>query len=517
MIFTVVPLAEVEPPPYPPGRPKPLPPPEPPEPRPPPEPPQPIPPDDATSSSPSAPPLRPLVVLGVVAVALLALALRLRDPLSSPIIGAEDPYAHMARTWDLGRGQLDNYPPGLAMLMLPFTMLGPATFYQVARFIPVLAGVSLAVGTFFLCRRWMHPAGAITAAALVAVMPETIRRTDVLFPTAVDLALLPWLFLLVLLAVDGRRAAAIGAVVLAVVLLAVHPWVFALAAPPLLVVTFVVAARQHRGWRVPLAIAGGLVLGAIIAALKFGSPIDLVMRHAWPHLQQLIRNPASLWPPPVFVDLPAMLTIPALVVAGAGAVVAVVHRNRLTLLALAWSLFLLPLVLVDWFDVWYLPHRTAAYLALGIAMLGGIAVSGFASLFSNADAKARNTGVAVAVLIVVGLAVPAGAATSPWYRIYQADDYTAWHDLQARSAPYVVAGSWQSQMGYAAVTGRSAVFDPTFFSDSSDRDFRLRQHPDLVVLVDHYALESGTPTAFLSQWHLVAQWGNGTLSAYTRN
>ncbi|MGH2669188.1 MAG: hypothetical protein ACRDH5_08760, partial [bacterium] len=62
----------------------------------------------------------------LAALLLLALAVRLKDPLSTPVIAAEDPYVHMTRTWDLlqGHGFPDRYPPGFAVLLAPVALLG---------------------------------------------------------------------------------------------------------------------------------------------------------------------------------------------------------------------------------------------------------------------------------------------------------------------------------------------------------------------------------------------------------
>ena len=78
---------------------------------------------------------RRLALAGILGLALLV---RMREPLSSPIIGAEDPYLHMAHTWDLlqGNGFAPGYPPGFAILLVPFAVLGPDLFYLAARFLP---------------------------------------------------------------------------------------------------------------------------------------------------------------------------------------------------------------------------------------------------------------------------------------------------------------------------------------------------------------------------------------------
>ncbi|MBI2079027.1 MAG: hypothetical protein HYT80_11800 [Euryarchaeota archaeon] len=144
--------------------------------------------------------------LGLAGVALLSLYLRLLDPLSSTIIGAEDPYLHMERTYQLIHGDgVRDYPIGFMILLAPFALLGPDAFYNAARFGPPVLGMAAVVLTFFLCRPYMHPSGALTASLLLGTIPEHIRRTDLLFPTALDLAILPFFFLVVMKLAEGRR------------------------------------------------------------------------------------------------------------------------------------------------------------------------------------------------------------------------------------------------------------------------------------------------------------------------
>ncbi len=432
-------------------------------------------------------------------------------------MGAEDPYGHMERTWDLVQGTAPtDYPPGLMLLLAPFTALGPANFYQVARFLPSLFGLSLAVGTFFLCRRTMHPAGALSAAALVAVMPEAIRRTNLLFPTAVDLAILPWFFLLVLRASDGSRAAwaGVGGCILAILLF--HPWALALLAPPLVLFALIVLMKNHRPWQAVVAGAVGLAAFGLLVGfgLRVGSPGEFQVAGVLPKMASLLSNPGSLWPLPPYVDLPWMLTVPALVLAILGAGVALVRRTRFSLLALLLTALLLPIVLVDWFGVWYLPHRTVAYFAIGIAMLCGLAVSEAARIVCEARPRWQGRTSTAAVAAVLLLTLPTALAMPPWYRLFGPSELEAWDAIEDRNAPLVVAGSWQARVGYRALTGEAAVYNVAFFEDAGVRAYELRQAPGLVVLVDNYTRDAGTPTAFLDGggWERIGQWG--TTSAY---
>lgn len=459
-------------------------------------------------------------LLGVVAV--IALALRLKEPLSSSIMGAEDSYRHVERVWDLVQGRgLGDYPPGLTLLLVPFTLLGPSGFYDVARFIPSVFGVGMVVAVFFLVRPYAHPAGALTASLLVAAMPEMVRRTDVLFPTALDLAILPVLFLFVLRASEGSQRSLIGVAIIGALLLAIHPWVMGLLVAPLVLFWVLMAAkkeglvtlRDRLGWRGGVAAAMFAVGVGALQVLHLGPTSAPVRDHALPKLAQLASNPASITPLPLYVDLPEMLTLAALALAGIGAVVAVTRRNRFGLLALLWSALLLPVVFVDWLGLWYIPHRAVAYLGIGIAMLAAVAVSELFKLLADSNKAQLPIGVGFAVLLLA-FVVPAGAAIDPWYRIYDKEDHEAWHALDEMDTEYVMAASWQARMGYRAVTARPAEYNPDFFDREEVRDFELLQNPGLVVVVDAHAVEAGTNTTFLEDWDLIGQWGS--TRAYVR-
>ncbi len=466
-------------------------------------------------NGPDLPPLGPWQWLGLAAIVVLALALRLRDPLSSAVIGAEDPYLHMERTWDLLQDKtVSDYPPGFMVLLLPLAMMGPDAFAWAARFLPPLFGAGMVAGTFFVCRRSGHGSGAFVASLLVALMPEAIRRTNLLFPTALDLALLPLLLLLVLRASEGQARAWVGIAVLGVLFLMVHPWVLALAIPPLLLFWLVLLLRGHAKWRVPAG--GGLVVGAaaFVLLLQQGVLEFLGLHHAGLRLAELVARPSSIVPFPQFVDLPAMLTVPALFLAAMGAILAFMRPTRFGVLALCWTTALLPLVAVDWFDVWYLPHRAVAYLAIGVAMLAALPVSLTIRLLAEARPTSRVPATLGALALVLALAIPTTATMDGWYRLYDEEDQEAWAELSSRGTDHVVTGSWQARTGYRAMTGGDAEFNPEFFNNSVVREFELHENPGLVVLVDRYAVDNQVQTEFLNDWERIGTWGD--TSAYTR-
>lgn len=451
----------------------------------------------------------PRVALG--ALLLLALAVRLREPLSSPIVGAEDPFLHMAQAWDItqGHGLPAHYPPGFPLLLAPFTLLGPAGFTLVARFGPPLLGVVMALGVFVLLERRLGGWPALAGAAVAALMPEVVFRTDLLFPTALDLALLPFVFHLALLASEGSRRALAGGVALVLFLLLAHPWVVALLAPTFLAFGVALTLRRERRRALILLGAGALGFAALALALAFlpgtWNPVPTFLQHAGPKLVSLIRNPASLLPLPQYVNLPAMLTWTALVLAIAGAARVAWTRSRVGLLALLWCALLLPMILVDWFDVWFIPHRTVAYFALGVAILAACTVE---ALTSALPRRAITPAGLVACVAIVALLTPSAMAVDPWYRIVDHDDTRAWESVSARHPSLVVTSSWEAAAGYRATTGQADVFAPNFFKDGADRDRTVAAHPDLVVLVDAHAKPNGLPTGFLGGWKKVGQWGD---------
>lgn len=469
-------------------------------------------------SQPGLPPQRltGVHVTILVATCALALYLRLRDPLSSAIIGAEDPYLHMERTWDLLQGHsVSDYPIGFMVFLLPFALMGPDAFYLATRFLPPLLGVGSVLAMFFLCRRYMQPMGALSAALVLAVMPEHILRTELMFPTALDLLLLPILFLSLIRGLEGRRNSLIIAGAIGLVLLFTHPWVVALAVPPLAAFWIILLVRDRvaRRWAAPAAGASFALFAGVVWFLPLNGFPHMLASRAVPRLEHLASTPSSLFPLPPFVNLDWQFTLPVLLLAGVGAILAFFRRNRLTLLALLWTLFLLPLALVDWFGITFLPHRIVAYLGLGIAILAALPIVELVSLFAAARPKSSVPAAFGILGVFLLLTVPSAMAMPPWYRLYDEEDYEAWHALDDRGTDYLMAGSWQSRAGYRALTGGDAIYYPAFFQDERVRSLTVESHPELVVLIDQYTKQEGLPTAFLQNWTLVGQWGDSR--AYT--
>lgn len=445
----------------------------------------------------------------VLLVALLGLALvvRMREPLSSPVIGAEDPYVHMARTWDLlqGRGLPEGYPPGFAFLLAPFALLGPTLFYVFARFLPPLLGVVEVLGVFLLVRENLRTPAAFVAASIVALMPENVFRTNLLFPTALDLAVLPFFLLHLMRAARGSRRAMGWAGGIALALAPIHPWVLVYMLPPTVVVAFL-AMRRTRNRKLALLALGALALVGLIFAFLPGAwnPAPAFLQSAGPRALELLTNPASLFPLPLHVDLPAMVSWSVLALAGVGALVALARRTPLGLAALAYTLAIVPFVFVDWFDVWFIPHRSVAYLSLGLALLAALPVELMGALpeWNMGDFAAAGV---IVTYLVLALA-PTAMAVEPWYRLYDERDYEAWRDTAGKDPSLVITGSWQGAAGYRAITGEPSVYNPTFFESEEARQDNLERHPDLVVLLDEHARSEGVRAP--GGWREVGRWGD---------
>lgn len=464
------------------------------------------------ASARDAHPTRTPALLGrralVLALLGLALFLRMREPLSSPIIGAEDPYLHMARTWDLlqGNGLPPGYPPGFAFLLVPFAILGPEAFYAFARFGPPFLGVVQVLGVYLLAREHLRTPAAFVAALAVALMPENVFRTNLLFPTALDLALLPFFLLFLLRAANKDRKALVWASGIALVSAFVHPWVLVYMLPPTALVALR-ALHQTRDRALAWGVLGVVALAGIVFAFLPGAwnPAPAFLQNAGPRLLELLRDPRTFLPLPRYVEtFPGMVTWSVIALAGVGVVTALVRRTTLGLAALVYTLAILPFVFVDWFDVWFIPHRSVAYLSLGLALLAALPVELMGALpdWNMGDVAAA----AVIGAYLLTAMTPAAAAVEPWYRLYDENDQQAWNELADREPDMVVTGSWEAATGYRAATGRAAVFNPDFFSDAKTREAWTQEHDDIIVLLDQNARDAGIRAP--GGWREVGRWGD---------
>ncbi|HET6403782.1 MAG TPA: glycosyltransferase family 39 protein [Candidatus Thermoplasmatota archaeon] len=437
----------------------------------------------------------------------LALAVRFREPLASPVIGAEDPYLHMARTWDLLDGHLStDYPPGFVILLAPFALLGPEVFAFVARFLPPFLGVVQVLGVYLLCRENLRTPAALVAATCVALMPENILRTNLLFPTALDLALLPFFLLHLLRATRGERISLAWCAGIALVLGVAHPWVLVYMMPPAIAAAFLMMRRKVD--RVVGIVALGLLaLAALLFAFLPGTwnPAPAFLQNAGPRALELLRDPRTILPLPMYVDsFPGMVSWSVIALAGVGVLTALVRRTPIGIVALVYALSIVPFVFVDWFDVWFIPHRSVAYLSLGMAILAALPVELMGALpeWNMGDVAAAAV---IGTYLVLAMTGPAFDVT-PWYRLYDEDDYAAWDAIDDRDPSLVISGSWQGAVGYRAITGNDALYNPTFFQSGEAQAHDTRQHPDAIVLLDAFAREDGVRPP--SGWREVGRWGD---------
>lgn len=149
-----------------------------------------------------------LVLVFLAGIVAVGTYLRAEDPLSSPVIGAEDPYTHIVFIKEsLVNGAFGDsfylgtemYPPGIHAFGGALAPLAGISLYDFARFVPIALGALGIVGMFVLANRLGGPIAGLASALVVAVMPENIFRTNLFFPTALDMALLPAFLLAFLL------------------------------------------------------------------------------------------------------------------------------------------------------------------------------------------------------------------------------------------------------------------------------------------------------------------------------
>jgi hypothetical protein len=225
------------------------------------------------------------LMLAIAAAVGYGLHLRLQDPLSSPVIAAEDPYTHMALVREhlrdgtinpLNSGS-DTYPPGMHALLaatIAFTGVG---LYDLARVGPAFFGALGLAGIGLLLARFEGAPAAIAGVLAAAIVPEMIFRTTMLSPTSLDLALLPFFSVAVLETLQGRLGWAAAAGALAGFMLMAHPWVFGIigvAGLALILLSTVLPWPERHG---PAMDAWGLV--AVVAIVGLG--IGLGLNGCW--------------------------------------------------------------------------------------------------------------------------------------------------------------------------------------------------------------------------------------------
>lgn len=277
---------------------------------------------------PALPQLSAVVVGGLVAaIAILGVALRLDDPLSSPAIGAEDPYTHIVFTKEaLARGWFGDsfhlgtpiYPPGIHAFTGALATVAGVSLYDFARFAPPLLGGLAVIGMFVLARRLAGVPAGLAAALVTAVLPEHVFRTNLYFPTAFDLAILPLYLLAFDLVVRGetsavRYGAAALFVTLSVPLAFLHPWAVVLFALPLAAYAAVRIVREGASGfgaavRSVLLPAGALVVAVAFAMASRWDQSDTGFADFFAQMGPLaVVSQLAFAPPQLFVALVIVL------------------------------------------------------------------------------------------------------------------------------------------------------------------------------------------------------------------
>lgn len=242
-----------------------------------------------TSTTPTKPNAKPLLYAGLAvllaAAVALGLQMRLEDPTSTTVVPAEDPYTHMALVREhLRDGTLDPlndvgtlYPPGMHALLAATVAYTGADLYELTRIGPAFIGALGLAGLAILLSRFESAAAAIAGVLALAVMPEAIFRSTMMSPTALDLALLPFLIYCVLETLQGKLAWAAPTAALAAFLVFSHPWVFGILGVAGLALLLLVTLLPWPASRGSLPTAWGVV--AVVAIV--GSGIALSLNGCW--------------------------------------------------------------------------------------------------------------------------------------------------------------------------------------------------------------------------------------------
>lgn len=419
----------------------------------------------------------------LVAVFLLALRFRLEDALSSPIVGAEDPYTHMVIVKELaengyfsGSRHLDYplYPPGLHTLVFMVWSVSGVELFDIVRFLPPLIG---AAGVLALAAFLNDEAGPVAAAvggALAATMSEHVLRTNLLFPTTLDLLLIPAFLFGIARLTRGQSAAAVVVLATGTALMVTHPWATLLFAPitiAAVVAGLVLPSREapriaHRAaaaliaavigvvsfwwWRdaefisissltggadhapsaiadavgvPPAALAGAAVVG--IAGVV-GLGVASWRARRMPRRMRAIRVGASVAltvaalavvprlteNPPLYVDYDAMIGAPAIILALVGVAFAPLRPSFAAYAGLAICAVTFPASALDVYGHPIWPHRAVAFLTIGVALLAGVAASGIADGLGNVSQRSGYSRPRVRAAIggVIAVAVVLSAA-----------------------------------------------------------------------------------------------------------
>lgn len=381
-------------------------------------------------------------VIAVVAAIGLGTMLRLADPLSSPVIPAEDPYTHMAYVREhIHDGNLEPlneggniYPPGLHSFLSAAWVYTGADLADIIRFGPVVFGALGVLGIALLLWRNVGPIAATVGALAYALAPEVIFRTTMMAPTALDLALVPFLLLGLVETLRGRVAWSGVTAPIAAFLAIAHPWLFLLfglmGLAFFLLVMIAPLPREGRsmtaaGFAASVAVvAGGVALASFtgpgflgtldlvpgvslplpILALIVITPIVavpfLALRYAPARMERvlswrpsgrkgrivaavssallaivaiLVTQRALVGGLPQHVDLLRMFGWPILALSAVGFVAVPFIARPVGHIGAALVAATYPFVVFNPLNSPYWPHRTAVFFGIGLVILTGVA------------------------------------------------------------------------------------------------------------------------------------------------
>jgi hypothetical protein len=498
-----------------------------------------------------------IAVLGMIFA--LAFFARMEDPASTPVIPAEDPYTHMALLrGHLADGRLDPlvpggtlYPPGMHAVLAGVHAYTGLDLQSLFRYGPILFGTLSVVGVALLLWRLAGATAAVVGALGAALGPELMFRTTMMAPTAVDLAIIPFIMLMALEAMRGRWAWWIPMAAASAFLVVAHPWALMIVTPAVLgtvlVGAFLVSppARLHaRGSGLMVVVTGVALIASTlvcwsncgmgfqdvsgrssldrvallvgVVAVVLGGFLAVAGRRidALPWLSRGLPTPLR-WVAacamagtavgigllaadrgfPDHVHLVRMFGWPVLALAVVGLVATPLLRTRAAWAG--WAGFALatvtfPFVVFNPLASPFWPHRTAAYLGIGLVVLAGCGAAGMVTLASAAVRRmgqrrrsrlpARGAAVGAIALVAVMLGGTVYAATPPayesgWYRLYHECEYEALQGLANQVGPrdIIVAGDWRSKLVLAAFSHDSSNvwYSEAMFKDPNYREKTL--------------------------------------------
>lgn len=219
-------------------------------------------------------PTRPLGVkitgaLALAAVITVGILMRLVDPLSTPVIPAEDPYTHMNLIRDhLRTGTLEAlnppgtmYPPGMHAFLAGVFAFSGLDLYDVFRIGPAFLGGIGILGMGLLLWRFVGPIGGFVGALGYAVAPELIFRTTMMAPTALDLAMLPFTVYALLETATGKIRWGIPTAAIMLFFVFAHPWLLGLLVPATVAFVILSLVAPWDGEPSPAPLGLALVLG----------------------------------------------------------------------------------------------------------------------------------------------------------------------------------------------------------------------------------------------------------------